>query len=303
VITDTKPVPMITLPVLKQLWVFAADGVDKLAIIAELSDLGYDVRQLMASKLSEDPTQRESTQPEVIWVDLDVDNPLAMLPDGFVDNLNPDKEALLLLGDSNESRYERLTASASSNEANRAITEGDTALAELHQLKALMPRGFYSINLATLRPEERPIKFAMLTGQPVPQTPLTIQVESFGYRYGIPQDAQWVLDVRFLTNPYYKPELRAFTGNDPIIKEFISQQPAYQQFMDGAVAMLSAAMVAYYSEGKRFAPIAIGCTGGQHRSVMSAEAIAQQLRDTLVDKLPALSVTCQHRESARWPKQ
>lgn len=291
--------PTVVMPVLQRLWVFAIPGIDSAPIQQELTELGFTVTPTPLLEIKNQPAGSE--KPTVHWISVETDEPLSKLPDNFANNLNPKNEAILLLGDTEGHRYERLTAEASSNEANRWIQQGDAALVELHTLKAHLPQGFYSLNLATLRAEERPVKLAMLTGRPAPQTTLTITVESFGFRYGTPKEAQWVLDVRFLTNPYYCPELRPYTGQDEVIQAFIASQPAYAAFMDGLKAMVTPAIIAYYGEGKRVIPIAIGCTGGQHRSVMVTNALAKHLETALADQLPSVTITTTHRESHRWP--
>ncbi|WP_261807196.1 RNase adapter RapZ [Lapidilactobacillus luobeiensis] len=109
-----------------------------------------------------------------------------------------------------------------------------------------------------------------------------IEVMSFGFKYGLPIDADIVMDVRFLPNPYYIPALKQKTGLDPAVADYVNAQPAtnvfYQQFM----AMLKTALPGYIKEGKTSLTIAIGCTGGQHRSV----ALAQRLGDDLTESYP-----------------
>lgn len=107
---------------------------------------------------------------------------------------------------------------------------------------------------------------------------LTIQVISFGYKHGIPLEADLVLDVRFLENPFYRSELRDLTGREAEVRDFVLGQPVTQRFLASIHDLLSFTIPAYRAEGKSRLTIAIGCTGGVHRSVAIAEAIAEDLR-------------------------
>lgn len=121
-----------------------------------------------------------------------------------------------------------------------------------------------------------------------------VTVESFGFKYGTPADADIVADARFLPNPYWQPELRASTGLDPSVSDYVLAQEGAVDFLDAFEAMLRPVLSGYARENKRHATIAIGCTGGKHRSV----ALVQQLADRL-SRLPSLSVTVKHRDLGR----
>lgn len=96
---------------------------------------------------------------------------------------------------------------------------------------------------------------------------------SFGFRHGLPRDADQVLDVRFLKNPHYEAALRPLTGLDPAVGAYIEQDPAAQLFLDRATALLEPLLPLYEREGKSYFTMAIGCTGGQHRSVYMVERL------------------------------
>jgi UPF0042 nucleotide-binding protein len=111
-----------------------------------------------------------------------------------------------------------------------------------------------------------------------PQTTrLKVTVISFGFKYGIPVDADFLADMRFLPNPYWVPELRASTGSDVPVSEYVMKQPGALEFLDSYVPMLAGVGEGYLREGKRFMRVAIGCTGGKHRSVAMSEEIARRL--------------------------
>jgi RNase adapter protein RapZ len=106
---------------------------------------------------------------------------------------------------------------------------------------------------------------------------LGVTVVSFGFRYGLPTHADVVLDVRFLPNPYFIPELRPFPGTDPRVSGFVLGQPDAKAFLDRAIELFGFLLPRYRAEGKSYLTIAIGCTGGKHRSVALATELAQNL--------------------------
>ena len=105
-----------------------------------------------------------------------------------------------------------------------------------------------------------------------------VTVLSFGFKYGIPSDADLVFDVRFLPNPYYLEELRPKTGNDPEVQQYVMNSPEAGMFLDKLEDMIRFLIPNYIKEGKNQLVIAIGCTGGKHRSVTLANAIYQRLQ-------------------------
>jgi RNase adapter protein RapZ len=104
-----------------------------------------------------------------------------------------------------------------------------------------------------------------------------VTVVSFGFRYGLPSHADLVLDVRFLPNPYFVPELKPFPGTDARVKDFVLSQPDARAFLDRTVDLCNFLLPRYRAEGKSYLTIAIGCTGGRHRSVAIAAALASRL--------------------------
>ncbi len=106
---------------------------------------------------------------------------------------------------------------------------------------------------------------------------LRATVMSFGFKYGIPVDADLVADMRFLPNPYWVPELRESTGKDDGVSDYVTSQPAAREFLDRYAALLDLVADGYLREGKQYVTIAIGCTGGKHRSVAMTEHLAARL--------------------------
>ena len=112
---------------------------------------------------------------------------------------------------------------------------------------------------------------------------LQVTVVSFGFKYGIPVDSDYVADMRFLPNPHWVPELRPHTGRDAAVSEYVMSQPGAGPFLQRFVPLLVDVSSGYLREGKRFMTVALGCTGGKHRSVAMAEEIASQLRAAGLD--------------------
>ncbi|HYN28429.1 MAG TPA: RNase adapter RapZ [Dermatophilaceae bacterium] len=106
---------------------------------------------------------------------------------------------------------------------------------------------------------------------------LRLAVMSFGFKYGVPLDADFVFDLRFLPNPFWVPHLKALTGKDAPVAEYVLAQAAAGPFLDRVVDLMDPVTAGYLSEGRRYATIALGCTGGKHRSVAMAEALSARL--------------------------
>ena len=123
---------------------------------------------------------------------------------------------------------------------------------------------------------------------------LFVTVMSFGFKYGIPQDADLVFDVRFLPNPYYIAELRPLTGNDEAIQNFVMQNDDGPEFADKLEEMIRFLIPRYIDEGKNQLVIAFGCTGGKHRSV----TLANELYNRLKDKKEKYGLSVTHRDEA-----
>ncbi len=107
------------------------------------------------------------------------------------------------------------------------------------------------------------------------ERPMLVTVRSFGFKHGPPRDVDLMFDVRFLPNPHWQPELRALTGLDPAVREYVMENPDTEQFMSKTTDMLEFLVPRFMAEGKSYLSIGVGCTGGHHRSV----AIAEALRD------------------------
>lgn len=162
----------------------------------------------------------------------------------------------------------------------------DTSLMTVHDLRRQL--------LATLAPSGGPRR-------------MVTRLLSFGFKYGIPVDADLVFDVRFLPNPHFVPALKPRTGQDPEVARFVLDAPETEDLLVRLTSLLASLLPRYEREGKALLTIAIGCTGGKHRSVAVAEALASRLRDaptvpldgTTEDAqaLPRASLVVHHRDA------
>jgi UPF0042 nucleotide-binding protein len=121
----------------------------------------------------------------------------------------------------------------------------------------------------------REVRATLVAGTP---ESLRVNVVSFGFKYGLPLDADHVVDVRFLANPYWITELRHLTGRDAPVRDYVLARPGATEFIERYVAALEPVLAGYLQEEKRYVTIAVGCTGGKHRSVAISEVIAGRLR-------------------------
>jgi len=156
----------------------------------------------------------------------------------------------------------------------RPVTDG-IAL-ELQMMEPLIKQSDYTfdttrLSIADLR---QLVEGQFLAGSPAP---ITISVVSFAFRLGLPREADLVFDVRFLKNPHYVEALRESSGLDEKVCNYIKSDPAYSEFFYRMSEMLCPLLPLYKNEGKRYLTIAIGCTGGRHRSVMVAEKLGAHL--------------------------
>jgi UPF0042 nucleotide-binding protein len=147
----------------------------------------------------------------------------------------------------------------------------DTSNRSVHQLRRAIEDAFTSDGRGGIR------------------TPLRATVVSFGYKYGLPVDADLVADVRFLPNPYWIPELRDLTGEDQPVRDYVLSQEGATEFIDQYTQLLDIIGAGYIRESKRYLTLAIGCTGGKHRSVVMAREFADRLnrggvRSTVVNR-------------------
>lgn len=122
----------------------------------------------------------------------------------------------------------------------------------------------------------------------------TVTLMSFGFKYGLPPDADVVADMRFLPNPFWNEHLRPFTGEDEAVRDYVLSQPGARQFLESYAVAMVPVLEGYQRENKRHSVIAVGCTGGKHRSVVTVAELAERLVN-----VPGVAVRVKHRDLGR----
>lgn len=182
--------------------------------------------------------------------------------------------------------------------ANAHVSLMEAIALERERLQPLREIANYVIDTTGLKPRQLQKKLQGIVSSDGESIPLRIEVMSFGFKRGLPRQADLVFDVRFLPNPFYIEGLGNQTGLDEDVRRFVMEDATTKEFMQKITDMLGFLIPHYQEEGKHRLMIGIGCTGGQHRSVAIAEAIAQALRDM------KYQVSASHRdleiEQARW---
>lgn len=154
----------------------------------------------------------------------------------------------------------------------------DTGIAkEREKIMFLKMRATYILDTSKMLTRELKLELEKIFVKGESFCNLYITVMSFGFKYGIPQDSDLVFDVRFLPNPYYIDELREKTGNDPEVQDYVMENDKAREFLDKLTDMVDFLIPNFILEGKNQLVIAIGCTGGKHRSVTLANALYQKL--------------------------
>lgn len=160
--------------------------------------------------------------------------------------------------------------------ANQETTLAEAIVREREGLENIAGLGHH-IDTSNLKPNALRafVRDFALLGSPVAGATLTLLFESFGYKHGLPLDADMVFDVRCLPNPYYDPQLRSLTGRDAAVVDFLEAQPEVERMCDDIRRFIADWLPAYIRDSRSYLTVAIGCTGGQHRSVYLAERLTK----------------------------
>ncbi len=168
-------------------------------------------------------------------------------------------------------------------------TAGDGIMRERELLAPIRALATTVLNTSELTLSDLRLRIANLIPQ-MPTRCTAVRLLSFGFKRGVPADADVVLDARFLPNPYYVEALKALTGRASSVKEFLLESPDFREFLERAEAWLRWSLPLVQQEGRAYHTLAIGCTGGQHRSVALVEMLAERLHADVA------SLTVRHRE-------
>jgi UPF0042 nucleotide-binding protein len=160
-------------------------------------------------------------------------------------------------------------------------------------MEALRGEADLVIDTTGLTPNELRERVRDAFSKAPPEAGLQVAVVSFGYKFGVPRDADVVLDVRFMPNPYWIDWLRSLPGTEAPVQRFVTGQPQYAEFMSRLRGLLDYVLPGFMAEGKSYLTVAVGCTGGRHRSVVVAEDLMAYFREK------GLPVTRDHRDIGR----
>jgi len=174
--------------------------------------------------------------------------------------------------------------------ADRSVAEGIAE--ERQKLDGIRALADLILDTSNMTVHELRDRFMQLSRNGRPRADMVVNVVSFGYKHGVPVDADLVFDVRCLPNPHFVDRLRPLTGRDPAVVRYMRRSPATRQFLDHLSSFLRFALPQYVDEGKSYLTVAIGCTGGRHRSVMIAEALRKSLAGS-----KGVRVRVRHRDS------
>lgn len=186
------------------------------------------------------------------------------------------KVEVLFLDSSDEALTRRYSETRRRHPLSGSGTVAEGIAREREALEALREQAEHVVDTSTLTVHE--LRRQVMARFGTTSHGLSLSVMSFGFKYGVPSNADMVLDVRFLPNPFFVPELKAFTGREPNVASFVLDRPDSWVFLDKTYELLEFLVPRYQREGKSYLTVAIGCTGGKHRSVAIAHALIQRIR-------------------------
>jgi RNase adapter protein RapZ len=203
--------------------------------------------------------------PEVIFLDASDD----VLARRYSESRRPHPMAASGATVAESIRAERLALAEMRERANRVI---DTTTLTVHELREVVTAAALGASAGSR---------------------MAVSIVSFGYKYGLPVGMDVVLDVRFIPNPFFVPELRPLTGNDPRVREYVMAQPESQRFIDEVARLFDFLIPLYQREGKSYLTVGLGCTGGRHRSPVLARELMKRLENS------GLAITVRDNDIAR----
>jgi UPF0042 nucleotide-binding protein len=272
-------------------------GAGRSTAAKELEDLGYFVVDNLPPELVTEVVrlvdeQKGRDQPIAVVVDVRGGTSFHALREQLAQKLPTRRTSLLFLEADDDILVRRQEAARRPHplQAGGRLLEGiDRERSVMTQLRG---DADVVIDTTPLNVHQLKDKVAQAFGNPG-TTALQVTVVSFGFKYGVPVDADLLADMRFLPNPFWVDELRDFTGQHADVVRYVTDRADAQTFLERYIPVIETVEEGYLREGKRFMTVAIGCTGGKHRSVAMAEEIAARLRAT------GLEATATHRDLGR----
>ena len=258
-------------------------GAGKSTALKMLEDMGYYCVdnlpiQLLKSFVDLSDRQEFKRQRVVVGIDIRSGETLSLLSDILSELEQDGKKVDVLFMDAEEdvlvNRYKETRRTHPLSQSERIYTGIEK---ERQAMQFLKERADYIIDTSHLLPRDLKGELEKIFVEDKNYESLFVTIMSFGFKYGIPADADLVFDVRFLPNPYYVEELRPKTGNDREIQQFVMRHPQAHVFLNKLEDMIRFLIPNYISEGKNRLVIAIGCTGGKHRAVTLANELYQRL--------------------------
>ena len=266
-------------------------GAGRSTAAKELEDLGFYVVDNMPPSLLHDVVHlvdqsRGVEQPIAVVVDVRSGSFFDALQANLALGVTGRRSTLLFLEASDDVLVRRQDAARRPHplQGNDRLLDGLTR--ERKVLEPLRGNADLVIDTTNLNVHQLTRQVADAFGNPDTMR-LKIAVVSFGFKYGIPVDADFVADMRFLPNPHWVPELRPQTGRDEAVATYVLGRDGAERFLEEYVPVLETVAAGYLGEGKRFMTVAIGCTGGKHRSVAMTEEITRRLQERGHDARPA----------------
>ncbi|HEY0903576.1 MAG TPA: RNase adapter RapZ [Marmoricola sp.] len=258
-------------------------GAGRSTAAKELEDLGYFVVDNLPPELVTEVVrlvdeQKGRDQPIAVVVDVRGGTSFATLREQLAKHLPTRRTSLLFLEADDDILVRRQEAARRPH----PLQGGGRLLGGIDRERSVMTqlRGDADVVIDTtqLNVHQLKDKVAQAFGDPG-TTALQVTTVSFGFKYGVPVDADLLADMRFLPNPFWVPELRDHTGQHADVVAYVTERPDAQTFLERYLPVIETVGDGYLREGKRFMTVAIGCTGGKHRSVAMAEEIARRLRE------------------------
>lgn len=262
-------------------------GAGRSTAAKELEDLGFFVVDNLPPELVTEVVRlvddkKGRAQPIAVVVDVRGGTTFGSLREQLAQHLPTRRASLLFLEADDDILVRRQEAARRPH----PLQDGGRLLDGIHREREVMTqlRGDADVVIDTTRLNVHQLtdKVAAAFGTPE-SVALTVTVVSFGFKYGVPVDADLLADMRFLPNPFWVPELRESTGKDAEVANFVKDRPDAQTFLERYLPVIETVGEGYLREGKRFMTVAIGCTGGKHRSVAMSEEIAARLRALGID--------------------
>jgi RNase adapter protein RapZ len=265
-------------------------GAGRSTAAKELEDLGYFVVDNLPPQLVPDVVRlvdesQGKLQPIAVVVDVRSGSFFASLQEVIAQERTGRRTSLLFLEATDETLVRRQEAARRPHPLQEGGRLLDGLRRERQAIASLRGEADVVIDTTSLNVHQLTDKVAEAFGSEQ-STSLKATVVSFGFKYGIPVDADLVADMRFLPNPHWVPELRHLSGRDSEVAAYVKERPEAKDFLDKYVDLVETVVDGYLREGKRFMTIAVGCTGGKHRSVAMTEEIAARMRERGLDARP-----------------